>query len=95
MDRNEWIRDILFYLIALAFLLIFSVSGTITHFKSLIFLLIYLCYIIVIVYQVRTAKLSPEKKRERTLRNEQGKLNSMMKKYMKDNEQTTPYFYTA
>lgn len=45
--------------------------------------------------QLKTAKLSPEKKRDRTLRDEQGKLNSMMKKYMKDNDTQASYFYQA
>jgi solute carrier family 24 (sodium/potassium/calcium exchanger), member 6 len=50
MDRNEWIRDLIFYMLALGCLIIFGISKTITYTKSLVFLMLYLLYIIVIIY---------------------------------------------
>lgn len=94
MDRNEWIRDLVFYVIALSTLIFFGMTETITYTKSIIFLMIYLIYIGVIIYQIKTTKLSPEKRKARTLRNEQGKMNKMIKKYLKDDTDTKSYLYS-
>lgn len=56
--------------------------------------MIYLIYIGVIIYQIKTTKLSPEKRKARTLRNEQGKMNKMIKKYLKDDTDTKSYLYS-
>jgi hypothetical protein len=38
---------------------------------------------------MKTAKLSPEKKKARQLRTDQGKMNKMIKKYLKDDSSST------
>jgi Ca2+/Na+ antiporter len=50
MDKHEWIRDLVFYIIALCFLVYFGMSETITYTKAILFLMIYVVYIGVIIY---------------------------------------------
>lgn len=50
MDKNEWIRDLAFYMIALAYLLYLGYSGEITYTQSLVFLTLYIVYLGVIFY---------------------------------------------
>lgn len=50
MDKNEWIRDLVFYIFALLYLLYMGLKGEITHGQSLGFIFLYLVYLGVIFY---------------------------------------------
>lgn len=52
MDKNEWIRDLSFYIIALTYLLYLGFAGEITYVQSLVFLMLYLVYLAVIFYVI-------------------------------------------
>jgi Ca2+/Na+ antiporter len=68
VQKELFIRDIIFYLIALSTIILFAVVGKITLLMSCCYLLIYVAYVIVAIVQDVMKK--NERKKEKTISNE-------------------------